>query len=68
MNITVFWDVVLCSVVKVYRRVKGVYCFHHQDKAVSTSETSVNLVRFQVFSAANMEMTDYYDDGGITHI
>jgi hypothetical protein len=27
---TVFWDVVLCSLVVVYGHFTGAYCFHHQ--------------------------------------
>jgi hypothetical protein len=53
MKMTVLWDVAPCSLVKVYRRFRGVCCLHHQGdeslialigliEAASTSETSVN--------------------------
>jgi hypothetical protein len=31
---TFFWDIVLCIVVKIYRRLKGTYCLHHKDPAL----------------------------------
>jgi hypothetical protein len=43
---SVFWDVAPCSLVEVYRRFRGAYCFHHQgdDNGVAnTSKTSVNF-------------------------
>jgi hypothetical protein len=49
MKMTVFWVVARCSLVEVYRRFRGAYCFHQQGdhhlimEAVSTSETSVNF-------------------------
>jgi hypothetical protein len=30
MKITVFWDVVPCSLVEIDRRFRGTYCLHHQ--------------------------------------
>jgi hypothetical protein len=30
MKITVFWDVSVCCLVDVYRRLGGVHCLHHQ--------------------------------------
>jgi hypothetical protein len=30
MDLTVFWDVVPCSLVEIDRRFKGAYCHHHQ--------------------------------------
>jgi hypothetical protein len=30
MKMTGFWDVVLCSLVEVYRRFRGAYYLHHQ--------------------------------------
>jgi hypothetical protein len=44
-KMTVFWDVVPCSLVEFYRLFTGDYCIHHQGmmEAGSTSETSVNL-------------------------
>jgi hypothetical protein len=30
MKMTVFWDVAPCSVIEVYRRFGGAYCFHYQ--------------------------------------
>jgi hypothetical protein len=30
VKMTVFWDVVLCSVVEVYYCFRGAYCLHHQ--------------------------------------
>jgi hypothetical protein len=29
-KMTVFWDVAPCSLVEVYQRFRGAYCFHHQ--------------------------------------
>jgi hypothetical protein len=49
MKITVFWDAVPCSLVKIYRRFRGACCLHHQApialmmEAASTSETSFNV-------------------------
>jgi hypothetical protein len=46
LKITFFWDVVAWTLVKTDRRFKGVYCLHYQGeivKAMSTSETSVNI-------------------------
>jgi hypothetical protein len=31
MNMTVFWDMVPCSLIDVDRYFRGVYCLHHQD-------------------------------------
>jgi hypothetical protein len=43
----VFWIVVPCSLVEVYRRFRGPFCLHHQRdelvEAARTSETLVNL-------------------------
>jgi hypothetical protein len=30
MKMTVFWDVAPCSLIEVYRRLRGAYCVHHQ--------------------------------------
>jgi hypothetical protein len=30
MKFRVFWDVLPCSQVDVYRRFRGAYCLHHQ--------------------------------------
>jgi hypothetical protein len=30
MKTAVFWDVVLCSLVDINRRFRGVYCLHHR--------------------------------------
>jgi hypothetical protein len=45
MKTTVFWDVVQCSLVEVYRRFRSVSSFiiSLMMKAASTSETSVNF-------------------------
>jgi hypothetical protein len=46
MKMAVFWVVVPCSLVEVYRRFKGDCCLHHQGAMVmdasSMSETLVN--------------------------
>jgi hypothetical protein len=45
-KMTVFWDVVLHSLVEVYRRFTGACCIHHHHpvmEASSTSETSINF-------------------------
>jgi hypothetical protein len=34
MNKTIFWDVMLCSVVEVYWRVRGTYCLHNQGRRI----------------------------------
>jgi hypothetical protein len=31
MKTTVFWDVLPCSLVEIYQRLRGAYCLHHQD-------------------------------------
>jgi hypothetical protein len=31
MKLAVFWVVVLCSLVEVYRRFRGAYCLHRPD-------------------------------------
>jgi hypothetical protein len=42
--VSVFWDVVLCSLVDIYRHSGGTYCLHHQGLIVSrSSEMSVNF-------------------------
>jgi hypothetical protein len=47
MRITVFWDVVPCNLVEVYRHFRGSCCLHHHGilmmEAASTFETSVNF-------------------------
>jgi hypothetical protein len=50
MEMTVFWDGALCSLVEVYRRFRGPCCLHHQGdecalmmEAASTTEMSVNF-------------------------
>jgi hypothetical protein len=45
LKMVVFWVVATCSLVEVYRRVRGTCSLHHQgrDEAASTSETSVNF-------------------------
>jgi hypothetical protein len=52
MKVAVFWPVVQCSLVEVYRRFRGPCCPHHQGddggrslmmEAASTFETSVNF-------------------------
>jgi hypothetical protein len=51
----VFWFVAPCSLVEVYRRFRGVYCFHHQGlmmEAAKTSETSEN---YQTTRRSNLE-------------
>jgi glycerol-3-phosphate O-acyltransferase len=43
LEITAFWDIALCSLVEVARRLSGAYSFHHRSMmdAVRISETSV---------------------------
>jgi hypothetical protein len=49
IKMTVFWYVVPCSLVEVYRRLRCAYCLHRQGKialmmdVASTSEISVNF-------------------------
>jgi hypothetical protein len=43
MNMTVFWEVVRCSLVDIHRRFREAYCIHHQGEAVSSSEMPVNI-------------------------
>jgi hypothetical protein len=31
MNLAVFWNAALYSLVYIYRRFRGAYCFHYQD-------------------------------------
>jgi hypothetical protein len=38
MKMIVFWDVAPYSLVEVYRRFGGAYCFHHQGDEVSQEE------------------------------
>jgi hypothetical protein len=39
---TAFLDITPCSVIEIYRRFRGAYCFHRlSDDEDSTSETSV---------------------------
>jgi hypothetical protein len=49
MQMTVFWVVVPCSLVKVYRRFRGACCLHHQGdrhlEELSFSHRSLNIVR-----------------------
>jgi hypothetical protein len=51
LKMTVFWDVVPCSLVEINQCFRCVYCLHHQGdewllmEAVSMSETSVNFIR-----------------------
>jgi hypothetical protein len=38
----ILWVVALCRLARVYQRIRGLYCLHHQgDEAVQTSETLV---------------------------
>jgi hypothetical protein len=39
MKMTVFWGVVLCSVVEIGRCFRGAYCLHHQ-RSVSLCEAT----------------------------
>jgi hypothetical protein len=34
-NMTVFWDVALCSLVEINRRFRDAYCLHHQGDEAS---------------------------------
>jgi hypothetical protein len=47
LKITVFWGVAPCSLVELYRRLRGGCCHHHPGAqflvAATTSETSVNV-------------------------
>jgi hypothetical protein len=43
MKMTIFWDVVPCSLVEVYRHFRGACCLHYQGDIVSTCETFVNF-------------------------
>jgi hypothetical protein len=49
MNMTAYWDIVLCSLVEDDQCFRGVYCLHHQVvlmmEAVGTSETLVNYYK-----------------------
>jgi hypothetical protein len=49
MNMAVFWDIALCSLVDIDQGFRGPYCLHHQItlmlEAVSSSETSVNFYK-----------------------
>jgi hypothetical protein len=37
MKMTAFWDVALCSLIKVHQCFKGAYYFHHQDDSGSST-------------------------------
>jgi hypothetical protein len=46
MKMTAFWNIVLCSFIKVDRRFRGVYCFHHRpDKAGSMQLLNIGLLQ-----------------------
>jgi hypothetical protein len=38
MKMTIFWDVVPCSLLEVYRRFRGACCLHHQGVEQAASE------------------------------
>jgi hypothetical protein len=43
MKITVFWVAAPCSLVKVYRRLKGSYCLRHQGPDNGSSKNLRNV-------------------------
>jgi hypothetical protein len=43
MKMTVFWDVAPCSLVKVYRRFRGVCCLHHRHSRRQSSSKFTNV-------------------------
>jgi hypothetical protein len=59
MKMAVIWVVVSCSLVKVYRRFRGVYCLHHygEDKR-SRHLTSQMSVNYTTTRSCNSEDSD----------
>jgi hypothetical protein len=39
MTMSVHWDVARCNLIEVYRRFRGVYCFHHEARIEDTGGT-----------------------------
>jgi hypothetical protein len=43
MNITVFLNISSCSLVEIYRRFRGAFCFHHQDDESPLKHCSISI-------------------------
>jgi hypothetical protein len=55
----VFWDVAPCILVENDQHFKSVYCLHHQGAECLPTEDF--YVMLQVLTAANMNMTVFWD-------
>jgi hypothetical protein len=66
MKMNVFWVIMACSLVEVYRRFRGACCLHHQVIAlmmeVADTETSVN---YQTTRCNNPEDSHLEESKGV---
>jgi hypothetical protein len=44
LNITIFWDTPVCSLVDVYRRFGETYCLHHKGRKVNRASNKQSRV------------------------
>jgi hypothetical protein len=70
MNMTVFWEVVLCCLVEIDRRFRGTYCLHHQVGQYLPYYTAqhprrqqplIYNIRHYVLTAASMKVAVFWD-------
>jgi hypothetical protein len=68
MSMAVFWVVVPCSLVEVYRRFRGTCCLHHQGDEFTAQQPRRQLHKFIYgifilmecsFSVGNSDMMDW---------
>jgi hypothetical protein len=52
MKMTVFWDVVPCSLVEIYRRFRGAASIMMETEEVSTCETPVDFYKTRLHGTA----------------
>jgi hypothetical protein len=62
-NITVFWYLLLCNLVEIYRRFEGTYCFNFQGRVINQA----SIKRFFCLVLVSLrDLLFHLEEGGCT--